>query len=199
MAGASIRVSKHVATGSALWPAKLPSQASSSKTYNAYKAQWPIEEWDKRHKQAKLDALCQSRLSFLFFFGWESYALHSRHCTVICPARPPRSIHQSMQHTTGIGINAGLSLPSHMAFVVVRAAHRAAYSFERGRPSTIRLWFLSLHVHVCVVNSFRTQKATTKSSASWSCVGSTNAEGIVHSGELSKPPSSLLLYAGSME
>lgn len=147
MAGASKRVSKHVAVRCG----RLNCQASSSKTYNAYKAQWPIEEWDRRHKQAKLDALCQSRLSFLFFFGWESYALHSRHCTVICPARPLRSIHQSMQHTTGIRIVAGLSPPSHMA-----------HSFARGRPSIIRLWFLSLHVHVCVVNSFCTQKQQQK-------------------------------------
>ncbi|DBA91331.1 TPA: hypothetical protein ACH3X2_003978 [Trebouxia sp. C0005] len=44
----------------------------------------------KSNKQAELDALRQ--------IG---------HVTMLSPIRPPRSIHQSMQHTTGIRINAG--------------------------------------------------------------------------------------------
>ncbi|DBA91322.1 TPA: hypothetical protein ACH3X2_004014 [Trebouxia sp. C0005] len=54
----------------------------------------------KSNKQAELDALRQ--------IG---------HVTMLSPIRPPRSIHQSMQHTTGIRINAGLSLPSPTARV----------------------------------------------------------------------------------
>ena len=81
-----------------------------------------------------------------------------------------------MQHITGIRIDAGLSLPSHtaisrgfQAFAFVQQGDDpclsvsiqtlgVACSFRCGRPSIGRLWFLSLHVHACVMNSSPTQK-----------------------------------------
>ncbi len=55
------------------------------------------------------------------------------------PNRPPRSIHRSMQHITGIRVIAGLSLPSLTAFVAcslgVRKAPPATEGGLTGPPS----------------------------------------------------------------
>ncbi|DBA67022.1 TPA: hypothetical protein ACH3X2_002129 [Trebouxia sp. C0005] len=48
--------------------------------------------FEKRNKQAKLDALRQSG-----------------HVTMLSPSGPPRSIHRIMQHTTRIRIKAGVT------------------------------------------------------------------------------------------
>jgi len=72
------------ATRIALWPAKLPSQAMSS---SRPRARWPVKTCEKRNKQAKPNALRQNG-----------------HITMPSPTRLPRSIHRSMQHTTGIRI-----------------------------------------------------------------------------------------------
>jgi len=85
------------ATRIALWPAKLPSQAMSS---SRPRARWPVKTCEKRNKQAK-----------------PSVPRQSGHITMPSPTRLQRSIHRSMQHTTGIRINAGLSLPSPTACV----------------------------------------------------------------------------------
>ena len=82
------------ATGTALWPAKLPSQAMSSK-HVVLDQGGPCKDERRESTQAKLDALRKSGL-----------------ITMPSPTRPPRSIHRSMQPITGIRIDAGLSLPS---------------------------------------------------------------------------------------
>ncbi len=76
---------------------------------------WPVKAFEKRNKQIKLDALRKSG-----------------RITLPSPTRPPRSIHRSMQHITGIRINAGLSLPSLTACVAGSLGVRKAPQLLRG-------------------------------------------------------------------
>ncbi|DBA87193.1 TPA: hypothetical protein ACH3X2_005196 [Trebouxia sp. C0005] len=58
---------------------------------------------------------------------------------MLSPIRPPRSIHRSMLHTTGIRINAGLSLPSPTARVATHPwGWQGPPATERGELSTLR-------------------------------------------------------------